>query len=69
MSSDFKISHPGGGVTIGTRVSAANGVYWNVTIYPMRREPKTVPMTAPELAKFLKAVGMPEDFVKRIIAV
>jgi hypothetical protein len=68
MSSEFKIDHPGGGTTIGKKIEAANGGYWSVTYYPIRKEPKTIPLTAHELGKFLKSVGMPEEFIKRVIS-
>ncbi|MBF0633826.1 MAG: hypothetical protein HQK85_04125 [Nitrospinae bacterium] len=67
ISSEFKIDHPGGGTTIGKKVMTANGGYWSVTVYPLRKEPRTIPLTEYELVKFLRSAGMSEEFVKRVI--
>jgi hypothetical protein len=67
MSSDFKLEHPGGGVTIGVRIAASNGEYWSITIYTRKKEPETIHMTNSELAKYFRVAGVADDFARRVI--
>jgi hypothetical protein len=67
MSSEFKLNHSDGGVTLGIRICAANAEYWHLTIYPAKGKPRILPMADTELRKYLDEMGMSEEFIGRII--
>lgn len=67
MSCEFKLNHSDGGVTLGIRISAANGEYWHVTVYPAKGEPRILPMKERELRNYFDEMGMSKEFIGRII--
>jgi hypothetical protein len=67
MSSEFKLNHSDGGVTLGIRICAANGEFWHLTIYPAKGEPRILPMTDKELRKYFEEMGMSGAFIGRVI--